>query len=166
MSDLERFGFEPQVRFQVAGVTMVEGRQDVLKKASALVWTKTLTKANGGVQLIKENNNPFDQFAVGVWIAAGMEANGQFKDRQLVGYLPKRVCWKCFHSWGGSRATVTSCPSCKAPTVEPRSNFNVWVASAAARGVQINYAVRWISQAEGNVGSWGCQMVLTMAGES
>lgn len=159
----KRFGFDPTLYCQVAGVVAGgQDRQDILRRASVFVSkVHTLTYWNSGLYLEPEPTNQYDENAIKVWVATALRQN-EFTEPLHVGYIPKRVCTKCFHSWGGKKADRPACPECDESMNHTQLTFLNWYINTHfyKRGVGIYVAVDWIAQGKQPGSSWGCRLAL------
>jgi hypothetical protein len=132
--------------------------------ASSFVTSKqTLTKQNGGIQLIGDRFNKFDKYAIEVRLATRYD-NG-YTWHQCVGFIPRRLCTKCSKSFGGKHSQNLVCPYCAADLSNDRMSwFNKFIVERYAdRSVPINYAVWWINQnPQVKDSSWGCSLALQL----
>ena len=162
-ADEAKLGFTPNLYCNVAGtVAGGKDRQRVLSMSSSFV-TKylTLTRSNDGIRLGPEQNNVYDPNAIQVWLATS-KVQGKFRDHQLAGYLPRRVCYKCWKSFGGPAASATECPYCRASLSHPMTYLNVFLQPLMPlRLGAYDVGALWISQGQVG-GSWGCRLAFRL----
>jgi hypothetical protein len=150
---LQKLGFEPTLYVNLAGVVLGgQDRQEVLRLASAFVTsTTTLRQDNDGIRFYRDPKNPYDQFAIQVWLATRME-HGRFTQHTMAGFIPRRVCTNCWKSL---------CPYCHGPlNFQPMSWINQYLCEKYFDvGKNIWYSVWWINQKDPR-SNWGCQLGL------
>lgn len=155
----ERFGFEPDMYINLSGVSMDPLRQEALELASAFVsGAGTLTSDSGGIMLVHDVGNKWDEYAVKVLLPTKRLANGRLSGFVEVGFIPRKVCLSCWHVLRGKEADLDACPKCSTSTKHPACHVNKYLLETRDRG-RLRLAMRWINKQQN---TWGAQLVVKL----
>jgi hypothetical protein len=132
----ERFGWEPNLYVQAAGVTMpAKGkpkgyRQEILSKVELLCSPNS----SPAVRLIPDPNNPYDKYAVEVHVATSKNGS-TYGDFENAGFLPRGRCPHCGRALTGKTFDNShECPTCHGPLrssdgsiLDSKTEFNRYI---------------------------------------
>lgn len=112
----QRFGWTPSFYARAAGVTMPSKgkpkgyRQSVLAEAEKLCTPDSTP----GIKLVPEPTNPYDKYAVKVFVATTRDSFGVYQCFEDVGFLSRGRCPHCGRALTGKTFdNAIDCPDCK-----------------------------------------------------
>jgi len=153
-----RFGFEPDMYINLSGVSMDPLRQEALEQASVFVTgAATLLSEYGGVMLIHDVGNKWDEYALKVLLPTKL-TEGKLDGFTEVGFIPRKVCLSCWHVLRGKEADLDACPRCSTSTKHPACQVNKYLLEMRGQG-HLQIAVRWINKQHT---TWGAQLVVKL----